>query len=594
MKEKFFEVVKQYRSKSVFIRNMIIIIILIVIPLWGISNIYYNKVDTLIKEEINAANLNTLYRIRDITDALISQTNMLGIYMSQEDDIRSFMIKNPMRQKEWEELYEGINNEIKKTVMSYSYIDSIYVISDKTNLILNGYSINSLNDLQNKSWFEPYISGDIITNNVKFRAALSGYPYYLTITNASLVDKNTRLGTVIINIDIEELFGMVKNNVTPSMQKTYVVDDSKRVIYSEDVRDINNNIEEINNLKAVSLYNTDHSTSYEIDNQTSIVSLTSSKKYGWKLISVFPLTHYDEKINNINFLMTIITLVLIAVVILVSFIIAIITYSPITNILSAVKYPYDYISKYKEEKNDSYNEVSFIIKNIIQTMQKNKNMQEDLENKMILLNRAQTVALQVQINPHFLYNTLEAINWMAVKLTDDENDVSNTIDILSKLFRSTLDTKNYIITINEEIEITKMYIEILHVRYYDIFDVIWDVKENFMNKKVIKLILQPIIENSVYHGIRPLKEKGIIVIKATQQKGKMVILVQDNGVGMPTEVVQDINEKMSKMNEFESEHIGLYNVNQRIKLVFGDDYGVSIISDYGKGTKVRLVLPMMS
>jgi len=593
MKEKILEELKQFKVRSVFIRNLIIIVVLFAIPLWGITKLYLSKVNDVLKYEINSANMNTICRIKDITDALVSQTNILSIYMSQDDKFKSFVIKNPMHLGDWEELCVGINNEIRKTILSNSYIDSIYVVSDKTGLVLDGYALKNVNDINYKGWIKPYLNNSVFNNDIQFKPHYNGYPYFLTVANTTQLGNKTRLGIVIINIDIEKLIKMAKDSVIPSSQRTYIVDSSNKVIYSDDISNINKNIDEFDCLKNINKYASDSSFDVDINNETNILSLTGSNKYQWKFISLFPLANYNDKINNINTLMSIIILVLFFVVVVATFIISMITYLPIKHILFALKYPYEYINNYKMTKKDKYNEVSFIIKNIIQSAQKNKNTQEDLENKMMLLNRAQAVALQTQINPHFLYNTLETINWMAVKLTNEENDVSYTLDILSKLFRKTSDATNYIITVVEEIENTKLFIKILLARYKDVFEVRWDINEVFLNKKILKLILQPIVENAIYHGIRPSKKNGIIVIRFIQRDDKMIINVEDNGIGIDNDVLQGINDNLNKPAIFETEHIGLYNVNQRIKLIHGGSFGVNIKSVKGIGTKVEILLPII-
>lgn len=201
--------------------------------------------------------------------------------------------------------------------------------------------------------------------------------------------------------------------------------------------------------------------------------------------------------------------------------------------------------------------------------------------------KAEIHALQMQINPHFIYNTLSSVKWLIWQ--DDTDKSIKTIDAFISLLRNTISNKNEMITINEEIENLKNYVLINHIRYGD------NIKVNFFimpqcEKYIIpKLILQPFIENSFFHGFVD-KDSGFIHVFITEQNGNIICEIIDNGIGISKDNISNIlHSSSNKSNHFTS--IGINNVNDRIKLLYGDKYGVTITSELNTGTTVKIIIP---
>ena len=209
------------------------------------------------------------------------------------------------------------------------------------------------------------------------------------------------------------------------------------------------------------------------------------------------------------------------------------------------------------------------------------------------LTKAELRALQAQINPHFLYNTLDTIIWMAESKRTD--DVVELVSALSKFFRISLSKGNDWITIGEEVELTRSYLTIQKMRYRDIMDFAIDVDGPVLKGAVLKLILQPLVENAIYHGLKHRRQRGTIVVRAQQRSDTEAVLqVLDDGVGMPFEKVAQICDALN--DDADGLHpeigFGLLNVNKRIKLYYGRQYGLSVSSEYGRGTCVGIVIPL--
>ncbi len=194
--------------------------------------------------------------------------------------------------------------------------------------------------------------------------------------------------------------------------------------------------------------------------------------------------------------------------------------------------------------------------------------------------------LQAQINPHFMYNTLFSIKCM-VDMAKNE-DASRMLTSFINLLRSTLSNPNEFVTIRQEIGVLQQYVEIQKFRYDDGFQVFFECDEKLEEKKIPKLLIQPLLENAIFHGVEFHKGEGLIIITVREQDSKVVITVEDNGIGMDPELIKKIEagEAVGEKN-----HIGLSNVKERIQLNFGEAYGMKIESVLWEGTKISLILP---
>ena len=220
----------------------------------------------------------------------------------------------------------------------------------------------------------------------------------------------------------------------------------------------------------------------------------------------------------------------------------------------------------------------------------------------LMTKRAEINALQNQINPHFLYNTLETIRGQA--LCCGETQIAETTKALADIFRYSISKKGALIHLSEELANIDSYIKIQRIRFNDKFELDAQIDEDARQLLIPKLLVQPVIENALIHGLEPKSGKGRIILRAFRTEKRLEISVEDDGVGMPPERLISLGEKLSAQpapyeGTGESErhegkmNVGLANVNERIKLIYGQDYGVSLVSAQGAGTKVTLSLAVL-
>ncbi|MBD0378864.1 sensor histidine kinase [Paenibacillus sp. WST5] len=199
---------------------------------------------------------------------------------------------------------------------------------------------------------------------------------------------------------------------------------------------------------------------------------------------------------------------------------------------------------------------------------------------------AEVRALQAQINPHFVYNSLDAINWMAIE--NDQTRISRMITSLSDIMRYAIKPGEQLVTIEEELKWAQNYAYLQEMRFEDKFEVVFDVKIDTMDLKVPRLLFQPYLENSIIHGMEDIDTGGVIRITVqstgSEDDQKLMVIVQDNGGGISADKLQQIKERRSH-------GIGIYNLDERLKMEYGPSYGTTIQSVYCEGTIVTIILP---
>ena len=205
---------------------------------------------------------------------------------------------------------------------------------------------------------------------------------------------------------------------------------------------------------------------------------------------------------------------------------------------------------------------------------------------------AELKALQAQINPHFLFNTLESIRFNALEHQDP--DTAKMIHLLGNLFRRSIQSADLFSELRQEIDYAGSFIELQKLRYADAFEFVTDVPPKLLNLGVPKFIIQPLVENAIKHGQKGVSSGGIISITAREEpEGTLVITVRDNGHGMDEETIRQVRERLGQPETEGDDHysIGLSNVHQRIRILFGEPYGLTIESRPGAGTAVSIVMP---
>ena len=237
-------------------------------------------------------------------------------------------------------------------------------------------------------------------------------------------------------------------------------------------------------------------------------------------------------------------------------------------------------------------EIEVLNKSFNQMVEKIGNLVEDIHTEELNLRAAELRVLQEQINPHFLYNTLDNIIWLAESKKTDE--VVMMVSSLSTFFRTSLSKGREFVSVKEETEHIRSYLEIQQFRYRDILDYEIAIPEEYYGYEVIKLTLQPLVENALYHGIKNKRGKGHITVSAERCADVLIFKVKDNGIGMDKQRLAEVCAMLKEAGNTKKENdgFGLFNVNQRIQLHYGTEYGLKVQSTYGEETEVWVRIPV--
>ncbi|MGN8632114.1 cache domain-containing sensor histidine kinase [Blautia sp. HCP3S3_G3] len=236
-------------------------------------------------------------------------------------------------------------------------------------------------------------------------------------------------------------------------------------------------------------------------------------------------------------------------------------------------------------------EYDVILDNVIQVFLKSTYLQRELTEKQYQQQLAEKTALQLQINPHFLFNTLQTLDFQALKITGHPGTMNRTIQNLSDILKYSLQDPSTMVTLQDELIYLKKYIEIQKQRYGNQFIIYFEIQEDLPGFSIPRLLLQPLVENSISHGIAALNRTGYIKVRIYQHKELIHFAVIDNGIGLGKDEIQHLYELI---NSEKSKNIGLTNVNRRLILQYGSKYALHIQSKKGLCTRISFSLPLKS
>lgn len=591
--------IRDYKFNSILLKNFLLITVLLAMPLAGLSILVYQYSNTIMKEEIERANLNALSRVRDSVDMIMGETERLSLRIASDPDVEAF-IKHPgpnIVDYNGIQRAHKIQQILQITDITTQFIDSIYVYSDVNNYLVSKSEGGDLKKYFYQWWYTEYSGKKEELNTwysrLERKDPLSGGRSYHCITSFRLCPLygERKYGTVMINISVEKLGNLIDNVEEGQNQDLYIIDGRGYIIYNKDMAKANKKVGETSVLLEELLDKGINTYSSDSGDKKNMISIVDSKYNDWKYISVVPFRSFNVQEARLQSFMKLLVFVCILACVGLAFVISIQGFQPIRRIIAILESGESIIYGDDKYAKGKLNEIKYIAAGIINSFTKSREMEDELQNRYRMLKKAQSIALQSQISPHFLNNSLEAINWKVIRLTNSKNEASDMITKLSKLLRLSLDSEENLVPISKEIEHASLYIEMQKLRYKEKINVAWKIADHILHYKTMKLSLQPIIENAIYHGIKPCDYDGLITITGYSREESVVIEIEDNGVGMPNREVEKLNMELYEERIKENQHIGLRNVNQRIRIIFGEPYGLKVYSEELKGCKVVITIP---
>ena len=417
------------------------------------------------------------------------------------------------------------------------------------------------------------------------------FRYHRVVSLSRSVDINdgstSGSGVLLVDMKYSVLEDMLERiNETSSGIYYYLCSRDGEIIYHPRWTEINRGLFKEKNNKAASYE--DGIYEMKTDGQKENIVVGSVAYTGWKLIGVVPESVQETSINKFRYYIITTILILVMMLLQVNRFISRKISRPIRELDESVKayeagaMPDIYIGGSAEIRHlgysvqKSYEQIETLMKEIIQQQTERRKSELD--------------ALQSQINPHFLYNTLESITWMIEAQRNKEAVVM--ISELAKLLRVSLSKGKTIISIGDELQHSRSYMNIQRVRYKERFKVEFLIDEEIKNYCIVKLVIQPLLENAIYYGVGNMDEDddGQILIRGEKKGEDIYISIEDNGMGMPEDIRDNILTDNSKVPKHGS-GVGVINVHSRISLMFGPEYGLEVYSELDEGTKVVIHIP---
>lgn len=573
--------IRYFKFNSIFLRTFLFITTLTVIPFIVLSIMFYSNTLKNIREEITLENSYMFDNSVNIIDRTLMEVDTLSSSLASNESTQLYTINNVSTDS-----FKTISRLAKTLPIIYRYIDSIYIYSEQTDTVIMDNNSIPLSDLGDTDWISAYHAVTSPKGTIIPRSKNNVYPQLITIIKPIYV-ADEKKGAIIMNINAQSIYNSMLYQQYKDGRLFFLVNADNKIIISSELSYFNTYPDNIG-LNTLTIESNPKNSVYEINDKNYVVLSGDSTISDYKYISAYPLELYEHKLSTMKLQIIGILLLLMIIIFILAYVASVRSYSPLNEIISFLDNSQPPADSIEEEDK---NELMYIINSIQTHINDKTKMAEILEERMKLLRKSQYDMLQTQINPHFLYNTLETINWMAYNMSNSENPVSKSLINLASFFRNTL-TSGYFVSIENEIKYTKEYVNILALRYGDLFDIEWDIDESILSYTIIKICLQPIIENAVYHGIKQKNDKGLIKIKGLCDDNNIILIVSDDGIGIEKDALDELNKTLSETSfTNEKSHIGLSNVNQRIKIIFGDSYGIHVESTVGVGTDVYVTIP---
>lgn len=586
------------RSMSIKTRLVFIFVVVILLTSISISMFSYKAAENTIKTQS-----------ADWISAYINQTVnrfdfFLGSILRASMSITFNRDLNKTLPKISEGSYEDYNSMLRamdlvsvfNNTNQYVYQVSIYAF--KNNIVLTSRGRNTPINPESEEY---KLIKQILIDNPRAKTVTQKW-----IENRSVIfeQKSIRVFTLIMPINdrySNEIIGCVV---------TYILDDQISSLFKDLNISKNGNVVLIDEYGKVisaldkNMVGQDFSMFIEQDSSRNLLSYNKTvngRDYfvtyartqyaGWGFISIIPIKELMQKntgvLGNTIILITGITFLL---SILISYIFNLNFYKP-------VKYLVENIKLHDTDKNidrsllSRNDEISFIFRSFNEVFSEKRELIKNVYEQKLHLKEAEIRLLHSQINPHFLYNSLDNVIWMNKSQKHDE--ANNLVKAIVKFFRFSLSKGDEIVTVSQVKEQMESYFSIQKIRYADRLKVGMDFEKPILHCKMLKLLLQPIIENSIYHGIEKKAGEGMIEISGNREGNTLVFKVEDDGVGVSPERLTEVNRIINSDEQDEENFSALQNINKRIKLFYGDDYGIELSSHEGEGTTVIVKVPVL-
>ncbi|AFK86462.1 MULTISPECIES: sensor histidine kinase [Thermoanaerobacterium] len=463
------------------------------------------------------------------------------------------------------------------------FISSIYIFDNRGNeYFVDNVSFKSisLSTIKTAKWYDRLVSlngkyileandGDLIDQS----SGNKGYVSFIRVIND--INSQKPAGIMIINISESYLYKYINSSINTYTSGIIIRDEKGNTIIKP------TNISKNLNSEIYTFINPNGSTVKKIDGKVYIIS-DLKNDFGWNIISITPFNELNSQFWIYNIILLFVIIINIVLLLLGLLFISLFISQPIVKLVNSMKGIKD--GKFEKVDIVTGNDEIGMLKDVYNKMiDEIKKLIGDIINEQKMKRKLELEVMQSQIKPHFLFNSFDAIS--ALILMNDTKNASKIVKALGKFYRSFLMNGNEEITIKDELEIIDNYLTIQKIRFGDKFDIIKEIDDKTLPYKIPKLILQPLVENALNHGVRGKDGQGIITIKSLYASNQITLIVSDNGKGMSEEKLREIESGQSK-------GVGLRSTIERLKIYYNYNDVVKIHSKPDEGTTIVITIPI--
>jgi len=583
--------------KSIQSKIFLSFILVIMLPsvMIGVSS-YYISVNIL-TQKVSSSFSETVLYVKNSLERELYQIKQISDYIFVDKDLKEAIIMKHIQPYKSIEAEERVQAKLENYLISSTF-NNIKVIKVYG---YNGFEMSfgdngEAFDLDNQKirdsrWYKAALKDTAKTlwagMHESFLKERGKEPKYSISLFRVIKDQYYKDNIGVVYISLEpEIFSKLADSFN-TKSEIYIVDNHDSIVNNPKSK---TNIEGLTNILEENKYNNSQDCIVKEDKKKGIMYFYYFlNDFNWKVVGIIPISEIardNTKIFNVT-----------AIVFIISFIFSCIIWffissgivGPVRKLTEATKsirrgnfnIKVEYASK---------DEIGILTNSFNYMVEKINDLLKQVLDEHMRKKDAEYKALQAQINPHFLYNTLNSIRWMAIIQKAD--NIKNVVDALGRLLRSCTSKVDQYITIREEIDNLKDYIYIQKIAYKNKFQVEWDVAEDITQYKCIKFILQPLVENAIFHGIQPKEQYGTIWITIRKQNDFIIFSVKDDGVGMTEEQIKRLlSTDSDSVKKFSG--IGISNINERIQLTYGGRGSLTIDSEEGEYTNITIKIPVI-
>lgn len=582
------------------IRHKIITLLLLIsiLPSIGLGLLTGFTVDRIIDKQATQHTLQLIGQVNKTLETYASNMQNISYLLSMDPEIENFLNQQEVGSNQTEEELYSIRQFMQGLSTLYPEVAGILVVNSQGDYLSNELYSRSETNLTEESWYKEAVKNEgifkilghptnrKITSHVNYKNS-----EVVTVVRAILEPETQKVtGVVLIDLKLRVIAEATKNVTLGKSGYLMVIDENGEEIYAP-AKPLINDIP-----KRILKSGDSGSFSEKVDGNTLQFIYQKQPFTNWTTVGIFSTRESVIEVRTIHLYVICFVFFVCLFGVTASYYLSNSMSKPIVQLMSFMKKVEsgNLTIRYKGDRKDeigmlgrSFNKMIVKINSLISLAERHERQKREAELR----------SLQAHIKPHFLYNTLDTISWMARKRGAD--DVAEVVASLSRLFRIGLSKGNDIILLTDEITHIQSYLSIQKARYRDKLNYSITIEPEIHDVMILKLVLQPIVENAIYHGIKERKGPGFISIQVKGNKECIIIFITDDGKGIPSDKLELLREKMDTLYNLDVEKgkqvdfgYGMMNVQARIKLTYGDQYGLSIDSQLGEGTTVTIHLPI--